>query len=350
MNTIHTACRVLFFTLFCSLVAHTQDEGKLHVENEKHLANIRQLTFGGENAEAYFSFDQRKLIYQSTRDSFSCDQIFTMDLLGGSQKLVSTGKGRTTCSYYLPGDSLIIFSSTHLAGPECPPKPDYSRGYIWPIFATYDIFLGKADGTILRRLTTSGGYDAEATVSPVGDRIVFTSDRDGDLEIYTMNLDGSDVRRLTHEEGYDGGAFFSPDGASIVFRGFHTLDSVRKASDLKLLKEGFVRPTTMEIYTMKADGSEKRELTDFGAASFAPYYHPDGTRIMFSSNMKDPRGRNFDLFLINTDGTGLEQVTFNESFDGFPMFTKDGTKLVFASNRNASTPGETNIFIADWRP
>jgi TolB protein len=350
MNTLRTACHVLFLTLLCSLVVRAQDGGKLHVENEKHLANIRQLTFGGENAEAYFSFDQKKLIYQSTRDSFLCDQIFTMDLSGGNKRLVSTGNGRTTCSYYLPGDSLIIYSSTHLAGLECPPKPDYSRGYIWPIFAAYDIFLGKADGTILRRLTTSEGYDAEATVSPVGDRIVFTSDRDGDLEIYTMNLDGSDVRRLTHEEGYDGGAFFSPDGSSIVFRGFHTLDSVRKASDLKLLKEGFVRPTTMEIYTMKADGTEKRKLTDFGAASFAPYYHPDGTRIMFSSNMKDPRGRNFDLFLINTDGTGLEQVTFNESFDGFPMFTKDGTKLVFASNRNSSTPGETNIFIADWKP
>lgn len=228
------------------------------------------------------------------------------------------------------------------------PKPDYSRGYIWPIFATYDIVLARTDGSVIKRLTSTDGYDAEATVSPVGDRIVFTSVRDHDLEIYTMRLDGSDVRRLTSEEGYDGGAFFSPDGRSIVYRGFHTTDSSRKAADRELLKEGFVRPSVMEIYTMNADGSGKKRLTDFGAASFAPFYHPDGKHIVFSSNMKDTRGRNFDLFLIDTDGSGLEQLTFNESFDGFPMFSRDGRQIVFASNRNASIPGETNIFIADW--
>lgn len=344
--------RLLCASLLLALPAlvFSQPIDSLLKEGERRLANIRQLTFGGENAEAYLSFDERQLTFQSTRDTFACDQIFTMNVDGGSVRLASSGAGRTTCSYFLHGDSLLVYATTQLSGPACPPKPDHSRGYIWPIFSTYDIVVGRPDGRILRRLTSSEGYDAEATVSPVEDKIVFTSVRDGDLEIYTMRSDGSDVRRLTHEEGYDGGPFFSPDGKSIVYRAFHTDDSVRKATDRALLQEGFVRPSVMEIYVMKSDGSEKRKLTHFGAASFAPFFHPDGKHIIFSSNLKDPRGRNFDLFMIGTDGSGLEQITTNETFDGFPMFTRDGRKLVFASNRNAKMPGETNIFIADWQP
>jgi Tol biopolymer transport system component len=319
---------------------------------EKHLTNIRKLTSisGGENAEAYLSFGNNKLIFQSTRPPFECDQIFTMDLDGNNVRLVSTGKGRTTCGYFLPGDQRILYASTHGAGPQCPPKADMSHGYVWALYKSYDIYTARADGSDLRQLTRTPGYDAEATVSPDGRRIVFTSVRDGDLELYSMKLDGSDLRRLTHEKGYDGGAFYSPDSTQIVYRAHHPKDPQEIERYEKLLAEGLIEPKSLEIMLMNADGSSKREVTHNGKANFAPYFHPNGRQIIFASNMNDPQGRNFDLFLINIDGTGLEQVTFNETFDGFPMFNKDGTRLVFCSNRHDSKPGETNVFIADWRP
>ncbi len=319
---------------------------------EKHLAKLRQLTSvpGGENAEAYFSFSGNKLIFQSTRPPFSCDQIFTMNIDGSDQRLVSTGKGRTTCGYFLPGDRRILFSSTHEADPACPPKADMSHGYVWAIYRGYDIYTANADGSDVRPLTRTPGYDAEATVSPDGRRIVFTSTRDGDLDIYSMKIDGSDVRRLTNEPGYDGGPFYSPDSRQIVYRAHHPKDPKDLERYKMLLGEGLIEPKSLEIMLMNADGSNKREVTHNGKANFAPYFHPNGKQIIFASNMNDPQGRNFDLFLINVDGSGLEQITFNETFDGFPMFSSDGKKLVFASNRHDSIPGETNIFIADWIP
>ncbi len=325
----------------------TQTRG-LPEAGERHLTNLRQLTSGGENAEGYFSFDERTLIFQSTRPPFHCDQQFILSLAGGDPRLVSTGKGRTTCGYFLPGDSTVLFASTHHLLEECPPAPDRSQGYVWAVYPQYDIFVAKTDGTILSQLTTTPGYDAEATVSPRGDRIVFTSVRSGDLDLYSMRLDGSDVQRLTTEQGYDGGAFYSWDGSMIVYRAWHEPDSARAAADRELLRRNLIRPTRMELFVMNADGSDKRQITDNGAANFAPFFHPDSKRIIFASNMKDPRGRNFDLFMINVDGTGLQQITFDPSFDGFPMFTRDGKRLVFASNRNARSPGETNLFIADW--
>jgi TolB protein len=327
------------------------DTDSLQSPGEKHLKNIRQLTFGGENAEAYFSFAEDRLVFQSTRDSFQCDQIYVMDIQGGGTRLLSTGTGKTTCAYFLPGDSTFLYSSTHHRAPTCPPRPDYSKGYVWPVLKTYDIFVASvADGTILHQLTDSPSYDAEATVSPLGDRIVFTSSRDGDLDLYSMKLDGSDVQRLTNEIGYDGGAFYSWDGSKIVYRAHHPETDDSKRDFQQLLAEGLVRPTVMEIWVMNADGSDKRQLTNLGAASFAPFFHPDGRTIIFASNRGDPRGRNFDLYTISIDGTGLEQITFNETFDSFPMFTHDGKRLVFASNRHGRIPGETNIFIADWVP
>ncbi len=319
---------------------------------EKHLANIRQLTSipGGENAEAYFSFSGRKLIFQSTRPPYACDQMFTMNLDGSEVRLVSTGKGRTTCGYFLPGDKRILFSSTHEGSPDCPPKADMSHGYVWALYKDYDIYTALPDGSDLKPLTRTSGYDAEATVSPDGRRIVFTSIRDGDLELYSMNVDGSDVRRLTFEKGYDGGAFYSSDSSEIVYRAHHPTDPKEIERYETLLSEGLIEPKSLEIMVMGADGSNKREVTHNGKANFAPYFHPNGRQIIFSSNMQDPKGRNFDIFLINIDGTGLEQITFNETFDGFPMFNRDGSRLVFASNRNDARPGETNIFIADWKP
>jgi TolB protein len=316
---------------------------------ESRLLNLRRLTNGGENAEAYFSADGRQLIFQATRPGVNrCDQIFTMDADGRNVRMVSTGRGATTCGYWFPAGDRIVYSSTHDHGPECPPPPDMSQGYVWSLHP-YDIYTARPDGSGLRRLTNRAGYDAEATISPDGRTIVFTSDRDGDLDIYVMDADGGNVRRLTTEPGYDGGAFFTADGARIVYRARHP-ETAEELSDFRrLLARNQIRPSRLDIYVMDADGGNRQRITDNGAANFAPFPHPDGRRIIFSSNMADPRGRNFDLYLINIDGTGLERVTTHGDFDGFPMFSPDGRRLVFASNRGGAREGDTNVFMADWR-
>ena len=318
------------------------------VQGERHLRNIRQLTFGGENAEAYFSFDGTRIIFQSTRDGARCDQQYTMNIDGSGLRRVSNGEGRTTCGFFSPDGREIVYASTHGAGPACPPRPDMSRGYVWPINPGYDIYRANADGSGLRNITSSPGYDAEPTIGPDG-RIVFTSVRDGDMEIYSMNGDGSDVRRLTNRVGPDGGPFFNKDGSRIVFRG-RTLTAGPELDRYSLLlKDGLWQPTSLELFVMNRDGSDMRQITKSAAASFAPYFHPDGRRIIFSTNITSQQGRGeFDLYMINVDGTGLERVTYAADFDGFPMWSPDGRKLVFASNRNAAAPGDTNIFIADW--
>ncbi len=317
--------------------------------DEVHLRNIRQLTFGGENAEAYFSFDGERIIFQSTRDGGACDQQYTMNLDGSDLRMVSTGEGRTTCGYYL-ADGRIIYASTHLGGPECPPEPDPSAGYVWPLYRSFDIYSANADGSGLVRLTDADGYDAEGTVSPDGEKIVFTSTRDGDLEIYTMNVDGSEQTRLTFERGYDGGAFFSPDSQWIVYRAHHPTDPEALTAYDDLLARDLVMPDNLEIWVMRADGSEKRQLTTIGGANWAPFFHPGGEKIIFASDMdnQNPRVPNFELYMIGIDGTGLERLTFDEAFDGFPIFSPDGSQLLFASNRFAEDPGNTNVFIADW--
>jgi TolB protein len=330
-----------------SSLAPSPDE-QLALPAEKHFRNMRQLTFGGENAEAYFSADGRELIFQSKRDGRECDQIYTMRSDGSDVHMVSTGDGRTTCSYFFPKKRRILYSSTHAAAKECPPRPDYSHGYVWPIYPSYDIFTARPDGSDLKQLTSTPGYDAESTFSTDGRKIVFTSMRDGDLDIYTMDTDGKNVRRLTTELGYDGGPFFSRDGKQIVYRAYHPQTPEQIVRYRQKLKENLIEPTVFEIWVMNADGSNKRQVTHLNAASFAPYFFPDSKRIIFASNVNDPKGRNFDLYVINVDGTGLEQITYNETFDGFPMFSPDGKKLVFASNRNGKVRGDTNVFIADW--
>jgi len=340
----------LVLVIITSLSTAISQQNPLAVSGERHLTNIKQLTFGGENAEAYFSSNGKQLIFQSKRDQLGCDQIFTMNNDGSGVKMVSNGQGRTTCSYFFKGGKKILYASTHGGAKECPPNADMSKGYVWPVYPDYDIYTSKPDGTDIKKLTNTPGYDAEGTVSPNGKKIVFTSERDGDLDLYTMDTNGKNVKRLTDEVGYDGGAFFSPDSKMIVYRRSTFKTPAEIARYKRLLAQHLIVPIVFEIWVMNADGTNKRQVTTLGGGSFAPYFTPDGKRIIFCTNYfaTDPRKRNFDLALINLDGTGIERVTFNETFDGFPMFSPDGKKLVFASNRNAAKEGDTNVFIADW--
>jgi dipeptidyl aminopeptidase/acylaminoacyl peptidase len=318
---------------------------------EKHFKSITQLTFGGDNAEAYFSFNNDMLVFQMTNPAknVACDQIYYSTINNFSPKLVSTGKGRTTCSYFLPGDSLVLFASTHEASDECPPKPAprADHKYVWPLYDSFDIYVSDLQGKVKKKLTDQPGYDAEATLSPDGKMIVFTSLRSGDLELYTMNVDGTNLKQVTTELGYDGGAFFSPDSKRLIFRASRpkTEEEIKVYKDL--LSQGQVMPTNMELYTCNIDGSSLKQITKLGGANWAPYFSADGKKVIFSSNHVK-RGFNFNLWMCNDDGTDLEQVTFDSSFDAFPVFSRDGKKLVFSSNRNNKGTHDTNLFIAEW--
>lgn len=325
-------------------------------EPEKHLANIRQLTFGGDNAEAYFSPNGQWITFQSNFKKWGvdCDQIFTAKIadLGKDSnyipKMVSTSWGRTTCSYYMPDNKNIIYATTHFGDKACPPVPPSNGAYTWPIYADFDIVVTNKKGKITKRLTNTPGYDAEATVSPDGTKIVYTSTKSGDLELWIMDIDGKNDRQITTGLGYDGGAFFSPDSKKLVFRASRpqTPEEIAKYKDL--LSRGLVEPTNMEIYTVNIDGSNLQQVTHLGKANWAPFYHPSGKKIIFSSNHHSKRGYNFDLFMINEDGTGLEKITNQSIFNAFPMFSPDGKHLIFSSNRNNGGGRDTNLFIAEW--
>lgn len=323
-------------------------------KEEVHLANIKQLTFGGDNAEAYWSFDNKSLVFQTKYDKWGaqCDQIYTMsidqDLSDGTiPQRISNGFGRTTCSYFMPGDSTIIYASTHLGDSACPEDPPRGEKYVWPIYSTFDIFVADKKGNQLKQLTFRDGYDAEATVSPKGDLIVFTSDRSGDLELYTMNIDGTNIKQVTTELGYDGGAFFSPDGTKLIFRASRPRTELEKKEYKDLLAKGLVQPTAMELFVCNVDGSDMKQITNLGGANWAPFFHPSGEKVIFSSNHKT-KSFPFNLFMINLDGSGLEQITYDKAFDSFPMFSPDGKRIVFSSNRDNGGTRETNMFVADW--
>lgn len=351
------ALTTVYLIISTCLLAQQSADPILQYPQEKHFKNVRQLTFGGDNAEAYWSFDGSMVSFQSNNKAWGlqCDQIFFTKIEGQDLKnqkpvMVSTGKGRTTCAYFMPGDKEILFGSTHLGGDACPPEPERRPGgkYLWPIYDSYDIFVSDLNGKIVRQLTNVAGYDAEATLSPKGDKIVFTSTRNGDLDLYVMDVKGKKVKQITNTVGYDGGAFFSPDGKKIVFRASRPETEEKKKEYLDNLKLGLVAPTEMEIFICDADGSNMRQLTKLGKANWAPFYHPSGKKIIFSSNHKGVRGFEFNLFMINEDGSGLEQITFDKVFDSFPMFSPDGKKIIFSSNRNNNGTRDTNLFIADW--
>lgn len=329
-------------------------EGQLNYPQEKHFANVRQMTFGGDNAEAYWSFDSKKLVFQASNKAWGtdCDQIFVMDADKPAKEkpqLVSTGLGRTTCSYFMPGDETIIYASTHLGDKACPEAPRSVNGkYVWGIFPDFDIFIADLKGNIIKQLTDSPGYDAEPTVAPDGSKIVFTSTRSGDLELYTMDLDGSNVKQVTKGLGYDGGAFFTPDSKQLIFRASRPATDEAKKEYMDLLKQNVVQPTNMELYICNVDGSELKKLTSFGGANWAPYMHPSGKKVLFSSNHQSKSGRVFNIFSMDLDGQNLEQITFDNTFDAFIMFSPDGKKVAFSSNRNNGGTRDTNVFVADW--
>ncbi len=327
----------------------------LRYESEKHFRNVRMLTNGGNNAEAYFSFDGKSLSFQSDFADWGaqCDQIFVMPITGTVGKepaRISNGLGRTTCAYYMPDDKSVIYASTHLEADTCPPTaPRHVGGkYVWNIYDSYDIFIADLEGNITRQVTKEKGYDAEATVSPDGKKIVFTSTRSGDLELWTMNIDGSELKQITNTLGYDGGAFFSPDSKKLVWRASRPSTPEDQKSYKDLLAEGLVEPTDLEIFVANADGSDVKQITSIGKANWAPSWHPSGEKIIFASNHKGESGHQFNLYLVNIDGTGLEQISFGEVFDAFPLFSPDGKKIAFSSNRFNGGGHDTNVFIADW--
>ena len=357
---LFTLLVVLFFS--CTHQTKTFDsvysKQNLAYPEEKYLHNIKQLTFAGDNAEAYWSFDDSQLVFQTKNNNWGaqCDQMFLTDTNNYTMRtqkpaLVSTGLGRTTCSYFLPGDTTILYASTHLSDSLCPPVPDRRDDgkYVWPIYNSFDIFISDLNGNIVKQLTNYDGYDAEATVSPLGDKIVFTSIRSGDLELYTCDLDGGNIYQVTSELGYDGGAFFSNDGSKLIFRASRPKSKQEILEYKNLLSEGLVQPTNMELFICNVDGTDMRQITNLGGANWAPFFHPSDDKIIFSSNYKSKRGFPFNLYIIDVDGTNLEQVTYDTMFDSFPVFSNDGKKIVFSSNRNNGGTRETNLFIADWK-
>ena len=349
-----TILLILFFVFIkkmnSSSIGFKQFNNLLIQPGEGHFINLQQLTFSGENAEAYFSRDGKKLIFQSHDGDSLCDQIYIMDIESRDVKMVSTGNGVTTCSYFeYPNCENIIYSSTHLGSKECPPKPDYSQGYVWKLYKDYDVFSSSVFKDEVVQLTDSKNYDAEATVSFNGEKIIYTSMSSGDLDLWTMDLDGRNKKQLTNRLGYDGGAFFSYDSKKIVWRAFYPETKQEIIDYKRLLFDNSIRPMALQLWMMNSDGTNKKQITSNKSANFGPYFFPDGKRIIFSSNMNDPKGRDFDLYSIDVSGKNLERLTYFEGFDGFPMFSYDGKFLVFASNRNQIKEGDTNIFICEWK-
>ncbi|MFN4970569.1 MAG: TolB family protein [Bacteroidota bacterium] len=362
MNYFNASSSFRPFFLFMFLVAfvqiNLQGQDSLRYAEESHFQNIRQLTFGGDNAEAYWSYDGKSLVFQRTslKDGIPCDQIFIGRVPENPTapfefKLVSTGKGRTTCAFFTKDNQHIIYASTHLASSDCPPVPDrakYGNKYIWPLYRGYDIFKADLNGKIIKQLTSSPFYDAEATLSPDGKKMIYTSTKDGDIELYIMELKSGKEKRITNELGYDGGAWFSPDGKKIIWRASRPKTEAAINEYKELLAQDLVAPTNMEVWVANVDGSDAKQVTNFGQANWAPTFMPDSKRIIFASNHEYKRGFPFNLYTINGDGSNLQKVSRDKGFDAFPMFSPDGKRIVFASNRNNGGTRDTNVFIADW--
>jgi Tol biopolymer transport system component len=362
MSNIHKFLSVKPLLLLLVLISFSSNQmsgqDSLRYAEESHLRNIRQLTFGGDNAEAYWSYDGKSLVFQRTslKDGIPCDQIFVGRVPENPAspfefKLVSTGKGRTTCAFFTKDNQHIIYASTHLVSGDCPPVPDrakYGNKYIWPLYRGYDIFQADLNGKIVKQLTKSPFYDAEATLSPDGKKMIYTSTKDGDIELYIMDLKSGKEKRITSELGYDGGAWFSPDSKKIIWRASRPKTEAAITEYKELLAQDLVAPTNMEVWVANADGTGAKQVTNFGQANWAPTFMPDSKGIIFASNHEYKRGFPFNLYTINGDGSNLQKVSRDKGFDAFPMFSLDGKRIVFASNRNNGGTRDTNVFVADW--
>jgi TolB protein len=357
MIKLYSTLLALISIITNTIAQQNINKDTIQFAGETHFKNVRQLTFGGDNAECYFGFDNKHVVFQQTniKNGIECDQIFYGTIPKKKNKpftynLVSTGKGRTTCAYLMPDKKHVLYASTHLGNNACPavPSREVWKKYVWPIYEDYDIFMADTKGNIVKQLTNSPGYDAEAVISPKGDKILFCSMRNGDLDLYTMNLDGTNVKQITNTLGYDGGAWFSPDGSKIVWRASRPKTEEEIKEYKMLLDTGIVMPTNMEVFVANADGSNMQQITALGQANWAPNFTPDGNKIIFASNHEHKKGFPFNLYLINLDGTGLEKISRDGGFDAFPAFSPNGKKIIFSSNRNNKGTRDTNIFIADW--
>ena len=299
----------------------------------RHLRNVRQVTTGFARAgEGYFRPDGQAVIFQASESAEGDYQIYTLDLAPGSKPtMVSTGRGKCTCSYYHPDGKSILFASTHLDANASAKKkgPAYSRTerYRWDFDAAMDIFRAAPDGTNLVRLTDAPGYDAEGSYSPDGTRIIFTSFRDGDGEIYIMDADGKNPRRITRSKGYDGGPFFSPDGKKIIYR------SDRKQNDL------------LQVYLNNPEGTAERALTSNDAVNWGPFFHADSRHIVYSTSLHGHQ--NYEIYLLDTETGRQDRVTYRDGFDALPVFNGDGSKLLWTSKGRAADK-TSQLFIADF--
>jgi Tol biopolymer transport system component len=350
-----SAILIIAMLFLCGCTArHDKEAGRTLLFEDRHMQNVTRLTNDGDNGEAYFSWDGKKLIFQSSREGYACDKIWTMNIDGSGKRMVSPDHGANTCSFFFPDGRIVFASTNHLPG-ACPSRPETPKGarYVWPLYP-YDIFTANADGSGLTKITDNPKYDAEPVVSSDGKQIVFGSQREGNFDVYSMNADGTNIRRLTDRMGYNGGPWYSPDNTKIVWRAWYPETAAEKAQWKDCMEKNYILAFPLDLWIMDADGSNKRMILHNGATNFAPSWHPDGRRILFSSNMDDWRedikqyGHNFELYLIDLDGANLTRLTFNTTFDSFPLFSPDGKKLVWASNRNPQKPHETDIYIADW--
>jgi Tol biopolymer transport system component len=314
---------------------------------EDHLTKVTQLTFTGENTQASFSPDNKNIIFQSTRNRLRCDAIFRMHSDGSDISQISSGKGIASSAVISPDNNSIIYSSTQKVDYQCPSKPEYSKAYSWLLYSSYDLFKDELTGGSDERIIKSSSYDGGAVYSPKGDKIIFSSGRTGDLELYIANSDGNNVKQLTNIDGYDGDAVFSRDGKYIVWRA-----SRPKGNDLHdyryQLSQGIIKEGKFEIFMMKLAGGKPIQLTNNGATNFSPSFDPNSNNIIFSSNMSQKDGRNYDIYTLNLKTRKLERITYYSGFDGYPVFSSDGKKLLFTSSRNFRYKAEKNIFIVNW--
>lgn len=348
---------LLIAASMCLTSAYSQKDSILFA-GEPHFKNVIQLTHSGDNAEAYWSFDSKRITFQRTmtKEGINCDQIFmgivpTSNATPFSYKSISGGKGRTTCSYFTKDGAHIIYASTKGGGEECPPAVDrakYGNKYIWPLYNTYDIFMADTNGKVVKQLTNAKGYDAEGTLSYDGKKMIYCSDKDGDLDLYVMDLASGKEKKVTNTIGYDGGAWFSPDGKKIVWRASRPSTPAEVEEYTSLLKEGMVAPTKMEVFIANADGTEAKQITHLGQANWAPNFTPDGKHIIFCSNHEYKYGFPFNMYLMDLEGNHIEKISRDKGFDAFPMFSFDGKRIMFSSNRNNGGTRDTNLFVADW--